>query len=120
MLTTKGFGEEASGRCLSRSARTGEEVAVRDPRTQNAVLKGANYVFLANKIAKSLAPIFSVEGYVGQRTLREAEACPQGQYRELRVAQRIDVPLLPSGPGGVRRTAAARFPADEFSTCSSE
>ena len=31
--------------------------------------------------------------------------------RETCVAQIIDLPLLPSGPGGVRRDTAAQFPA---------
>ncbi len=47
---------------------------------------------------------------------------PRGQIqcREGRVTQSFDLPLLPSGPGGVRRTAAAQFPAMNCSTAGHE
>src|SRR2546423_9167554 len=82
-----------------------------DTARRNAVLKRSYHVILAYQVRKRLAAIFTIE-----RKERHRENSRIS--REVCVAQPFDLPLLPSGPGGVSRRSAAQFPADclNFST----
>ena len=58
------FGQNARGRSLSNSARTDEEVGVREAILLDRILQRARDVRLAHEIVKCLRSIFAGENFV--------------------------------------------------------
>ena len=69
-------------------------------------------VFLADQVGKPLGAVAAVEGLRHVRTLTRgshtAPSASTGREGTPRAPDRARLPLLPSGPGGVRRDNAAR------------
>ena len=110
-LTIQTLGEQPGGRGFPGSTRTGEEKGLRDSTRADSRLERSNYVLLPYQIFKRLTAIFSVESNLRHVGFRKK----WWESREDCVAQRIDLPLLPSSPSGVHRPAAAQFPVEDCS-----
>src|SRR5947209_16619131 len=105
LFATQSLGKQARSRSLTGSPWAGKQIRVGNALRADAVLERAHHVILAYQVRECLAAIFAIER-------KECHRENSRISREGCVAQPIDLPLLPSGPGGIRRRSAAQFPAD--------
>ena len=121
MLAVQTTGEDPCRRGLAAASRTAEEICVVDPIVLQRLGERTGDVVLADDVAEPLGAVAAVQGLghpgtltVGPDRPRRPSAWGWAHHRALgregtpRAPARACLPLLPSGPGGVRWGDAAR------------
>src|SRR5690348_17398886 len=109
----KALGENARGSRFSHAARAGENVCVREAVLANGVFQRLHHVALSDDLLETLRAPFARDDLIGHFFFLSAPRA--GRNFGYSAAHEADpLPLLPSGPGGVRGESShkARSSAD--------
>ena len=127
------LGQQPRRRGLASPARPAEEVRMRDAARDDRALQRARRGLLADEVAKSLGAVLAVEGLVFRHrnsqwsrtsaSFEDPQLAPRFPTRAQMAAAPpgFSLPLLPSGPDGVRRPELRRSrPSTPFAAAGSE
>ena len=106
LLAVQGAGQDPGARGLAAAPWTAEQIGVVDPSGPQGLHQGFGHVLLADDFVEGLGPVAAIQrGAHGPNLVGSPDtpARPRlAQMRTPRVPGRAHLPLLPSGPGGVR------------------
>src|SRR5674476_288309 len=103
LLAVQATGQDPGRSRLAATAWPAEQVRVADPTSPQRLHQGLGHVILTDDVGKGLGPVAAVQRCAHALNLVGSTDCrAQAHGRAPRVPGRAHLPLLPSGPGGVR------------------